>query len=1139
MFALPDWPLLLAADNRLIKLDLPQIGTESFSIPGLTVLLLALLAVSVALGYWIAYIARMKDYGWKVALILATTTVSLGLVLLGQYKLGVDLQGGVILVYEVDEESTSAIAADKTGEGWSMSRLVQVISERLNETGLKEIVVRPFGPKQIEIVVPEVDPIEIEKLKERVTTGGTLQFMIVATENKDAQLFELAREQAQSGNRKRRDVRDEEGNQRGFWARVGRESLRGQDDEEADFRDPSVVMGLVRDDRTGEILELTREEKLNFAANPRSFVEYLKRRGIKRIDALMVFDADLHVQGSDLASATVGRDQQLRPCINFAMQGEGIWKMSNLSGSNVERKLAIIFDNELKSAPNIKEKISERGEITGEFTTEEVQFIVDILKSGSLPVMLYEKPISENTIGAILGMDTIKKGSVSIVVALGVVLLFLAGYYRFAGLVACFALTLNLLVTVAFMVLAQAPFTLPGLAGLVLTVAMSVDANILISERMREELARGATLRMAIRNGFDKALSAIIDGNLTTFLTAFVLYMIGTDQIKGFGMTLMVGNVTSMFTAIFCARVILEISERTQLIRTLSMANFLTKPSVDWVQYFVPALALSGLLFVVGAVATVARGKGLFDTDLAGGTSVTGILKAPLPIEEVRSRLDGVFEGLSDPTTKTRVTHDVYDSVYKIDSSLEDVELLKEKVREALRGSDGSDGLRTFQVSFGELSEKKLSDEPASTPSIGPAVTPATTPATTPPAATAPASGPEPPAKAAETKPAEPAADPASQGSEDSEEEEPTEETKSAEAEPAAAAPPSPDANAATEPAPPATPAAAESPPATPTTTTPPATATPATAAPPADPVAPQSPSVGPAAPAATYETTVELNFPGSAITAEALRERLKASANKAANADPEIKLDNPAWDQQDNSAFERWTVKIALPKALAQKALESMQADLQGDVVWQTSSKIGGQVSVDTRWKAVTALSVSLLGIVAYVWFRFQKIAWGLAAVAALAHDALAMLTAIAASYWLAPFLGFLGVEEFKISLPVVAAFLTILGYSVNDTIVIFDRLREIRGKSPDITRQMLNDAVNQTLGRTIILAGLTLVVVLILYFFGGPGIHAFAFALVIGVISGLYTTLVIAAPLLWWLMGKRETLPARSAVREMAKTA
>jgi SecD/SecF fusion protein len=282
----------------------------------------------------------------------------------------------------------------------------------------------------------------------------------------------------------------------------------------------------------------------------------------------------------------------------------------------------------------------------------------------------------------------------------------------------------------------------------------------------------------------------------------------------------------------------------------------------------------------------------------------------------------------------------------------------------------------------------------------------------------------------------------------------------------------------------------------------------------------------------------VDLNFPQSAITAEALRERIKASASAALNLDPRIQVDNPLWDRKDNSAFEQWTVTVAVSQADLQKLLSHMEADLEKAVVWQTSSKIGGQVSADSRWRAVGALAVSLLGIVAYVWFRFQKAAWGLAAVAALAHDALSMLTAIALSYWFAGALGFIGVEEFKISLPVVAAFLTILGYSVNDTIVIFDRLREIRGKSPDVTRQMLNDAVNQTLSRTIILAGITLAVVGILYFFGGPGIHGFAFALLIGVISGCYTTLVIAAPLLLWLLGKKDAVPAKAAARELAKS-
>ena len=144
---------------------------------------------------------------------------------------------------------------------------------------------------------------------------------------------------------------------------------------------------------------------------------------------------------------------------------------------------------------------------------------------------------------------------------------------------------------------------------------------------------------MAIRNGFDKALSAIVDGNLTTFLTALVLYFIGTDQVKGFGMTLMLGNITSMFTAIFCARVILEVGERTRWIKTLSMTSFLTNPQDRLgASFSARPSRLPSCLMVIGLVATVARGKGLFDIDLAGGTSVTFILKEPMPVEKVRAR---------------------------------------------------------------------------------------------------------------------------------------------------------------------------------------------------------------------------------------------------------------------------------------------------------------------------------------------------------------------------------------------------------------------------------------------------------------------------------------------------------------------
>jgi SecD/SecF fusion protein len=1186
MTALSLLPQLLAADNRLLKVDIPTIA----QIPGMVWLVLVLIAASFGLGILLANSLRLRDYGWKIGLILATLSASLAIVLFGQFKLGVDLQGGVILVYEVNEAESS--------DDWQMSRLVQVLRDRLNTTGLKEIVVRPFGPKQVEIVVPEADEEAIDQIKERITTGGMLQFMIVASELRDGLLFETARDQAANPvqeERIRRDIVDGEGNKIGFWATVGREVA--DDPSTAPLRDPSVVEGLVRDSRSGQILDLSASQRAAFRGNPDLFIAYLNQQGIKQVDALMVFDPEYDIRGDqDLGPTTPGRDSNLSPCIFFSMRGEGIYKMSNLTGQNLERKLAIIFDNELKSAPVIRAKISERGEITGEFTEDEVNFMVEILKSGSLPVVLHKNPISENQIGAILGLDTIRSGSYATAWSLIGVLVFMALYYRLAGIVAGFALTLNLLLTVAFMVMFQAPFTLPGLAGLVLTVGMSVDANVLIFERIREEQNRGATLRMSIRNGFERALSAIIDGNLTTLLTAIVLYAIGTDQVRGFGATLILGNLTSMFTAIFCSRVILDVLEKTRAVKQLSMTQLLSPPSFDWCKYLVPAMVASSILIAIGLAATVARGRGIFDIDLAGGTSVTFILKEPTSDADVRKKLAVVFDDLVNPETNARVDYSVNEvkvqaepaeTVYKVDSSLPEVDALQENIRKAFM-TDGQEGLRTFAVSIGEISEemetpaeKPAADAPptgnvpATVPPTG--TVPATEPSGATPTSEAPATAepatPEPataePAPAATETPAPtPVEPPAEQPAAGPAVAPPTDEASSCQDEPAPAPQAEPvvaTADSAQPASEPAEPAATE-PPANPTPTSetpadaPEAATTPAgvgpgapeSTAPEPTPSEATSPaaaspegatppsSIGPSIGAPRQISTVTLDFPNSAITAESLRKRIVESASKSLGRDPDIlEINNPDWDGRDNSAFEKWTVKFALSPAQTQQIVAGLKSELEHEVVWQTSSKIGGQVSVDTRWKAITAITVSLLGIMAYVWFRFHQASWGIAAIVALAHDALVMLGGIGISYWLVSSFGWLQIEEFKISLPVVAAFLTLIGYSVNDTIVIFDRIREIRGKSPNLTRQMINDALNQTLSRTIITGGLTLLVCLVLYFFGGSGIHAFAFALVVGVISGTYSTVFIAAPILLWLIGKPAAAPAPSSTgREMAKT-
>ncbi|MGI9517667.1 MAG: protein translocase subunit SecF [Pirellulaceae bacterium] len=218
-----------------------------------------------------------------------------------------------------------------------------------------------------------------------------------------------------------------------------------------------------------------------------------------------------------------------------------------------------------------------------------------------------------------------------------------------------------------------------------------------------------------------------------------------------------------------------------------------------------------------------------------------------------------------------------------------------------------------------------------------------------------------------------------------------------------------------------------------------------------------------------------------------------------------------------------QWNVKMGVYKESdAFRVFERVQQTMAEEPYFASSSGVGGQVAGQTQQKALFAMMASLVGIIGYIWIRFQNVAFGLAAIVALVHDVLVVLGAIAVSYWLSKVFGFLLIEDFRISLSVVAALLTIIGYSLNDTIVVFDRIREVRGKRTDITAEMINRSISQTLSRTILTSLTTLLVVVILYVLGGESIHAFAFALVIGVIVGTYSSIFVASPTLLWLMNR-----------------
>ncbi|HTN74109.1 MAG TPA: protein translocase subunit SecD, partial [Pirellulaceae bacterium] len=531
--------------------------TPSTAVPMLA-LLLASTVPAYLIGYFLAKQLKMPDYAGKLGFIGLTIGLGIGVIIaclpqvgLATPKFGIDLKGGVILVYEINEEDTAAVKSE-TGnrEQIKVGDLVSALNERLNPGGVNEIQIRAYGERQVEIVVPDVGPEEVASIKYQVENAGRLEFLMLATDPERDDCIGIV--QSDPTLKREKYIRNADGKLIGKWARVSIETNKRTGLPELSVFYPNATY---RDAVTGDLLSESR------TLGEQGFIAELKKRGITAIDALMAVDPDPNnwVEGTHLASAQIGNDQFGDFTVNFTMKSDGAVRMGNLTGNNTSDKsrgyyryMGIVLDGKLGSAPSINSMISDNGQITGNFSQKEVEDLVKLLRSGKLPAVLDPDPISENQISPLLGLDTINKGRFSIIVSVVAVLVFMVMYYRFAGVVACFALVVNTLLVIACMILMKAAFTLPGLAGMVLTVGMSVDANVLIYERIREELARGAALRMAIRNGFSRAMSSIIDGNLTTIITAVVLYVIGGEQLKGFAVTLILGIVMSMYTAIFC-----------------------------------------------------------------------------------------------------------------------------------------------------------------------------------------------------------------------------------------------------------------------------------------------------------------------------------------------------------------------------------------------------------------------------------------------------------------------------------------------------------------------------------------------------------------------------------------------------------
>ncbi len=551
--------------------------------------------------------------------------------------------------------------------------------------------------------------------------------------------------------------------------------------------------------------------------------------------------------------------------VSLEFKPEGKEQFGKITEANVGRRMAIVLDNEVRSAPVIRQAIyAGSAEISGSFTPQEAEELASVLEN---PLETPVKIIEERAVDPSLGNDSIKSSLVAAVVgSLGVVL-FMLVYYRFLGVVSVLGLIVNLVIL--FGLLAQFHFTLtlPGIAGIILTVGMAVDAGVLIYERIREEMALGKPVEAAVSAGFDRAFSSILDANLTTIITAVILFYQGSGAVQGFAVTLTLGILGTLFSALIVTRNMIEWREVLPGgLKKLTMMQLVSNTKIDFIGIKTPCVAISVLMVLVSAVSLVVKGDRAYGVDFTGGEALTLTYSQKQDVPALRAALDQ--SGVKDYTLQPQKSPDgVSESVY-------------------------------IRTKFGEADKA---------------------------------------------------------------------------------------------------------------------------------------------------ESVLTEKFP--------------------------------------QAGFQR-----------------------------KTLDKVGAVVGEELKSQSLIALTLSLLGILAYVSWRFE-FAFAVGALLAVAHDVLITVGAFA-------------LFERELSLTVVGAVLAIAGYSINDTIVVFDRIREMlkRGDDKADLKTLMNHALNATLSRTVLTSGTTMISVFALYFLGGPVINDFAFALMVGIGVGTYSSIFVASPIVYWWVGGRD---------------
>ncbi|KEO73376.1 protein translocase subunit SecDF [Anditalea andensis] len=360
------------------------------------------------------------------------------------------------------------------------------------------------------------------------------------------------------------------------------------------------------------------------------------------------------LEGDVITDARQSYDQNSRPAVSMQMNADGARKWRKLTSDNVGRRIAVVLDDYVYTAPNVQGEIpSGQSEITGNFTIEEAKDLANILKSGTLPAPT--RIVEEAMIGATLGAEAQQQGIYSMVAGLVLVVLFMIAYFAKGGFVAIAALVFNIFFILGILAQLGASLTLPGIAGIVLTIGMSIDANVLIFERIKEELRNGAGLLQAISSGYNKAFSAILDSNVTTFLVGAILYALGQGPVKGFAIVLMIGIASSFFSAVFITRVIVYWMSKKGDKSSISFStpfsrNLLSDLNIDFMSKRKVAYLVSTGIIVVGLAIAAINGL-KFGVDFTGGRTYTVEFSEPVTPTELKTGLDAKFDGSVEAKT--------------------------------------------------------------------------------------------------------------------------------------------------------------------------------------------------------------------------------------------------------------------------------------------------------------------------------------------------------------------------------------------------------------------------------------------------------------------------------------------------------